>query len=100
MSRAFDGTTYYPGIIGLNNIKANDYANVILHVSLLSGYSITSPLWFRLCPVCLHFVTTSCERRTMCTSSDRPVTRLPSCHRDSVSSSASCGTQRPSRHMV
>ncbi|VDM48592.1 unnamed protein product [Toxocara canis] len=31
MSRAFDGTTYYPGIVGLNNIKANDYENVILH---------------------------------------------------------------------
>uniref|UniRef100_A0A915ER39 ubiquitinyl hydrolase 1 n=1 Tax=Ditylenchus dipsaci TaxID=166011 RepID=A0A915ER39_9BILA len=31
MARAFDGTTYYPGIVGLNNIKANDYTNVILH---------------------------------------------------------------------
>lgn len=31
MSRALDGTTYYPGIVGLNNIKANDYTNVILH---------------------------------------------------------------------
>jgi len=31
MSRAFDGTTYYPGIVGLNNIKANDYTNVIFH---------------------------------------------------------------------
>uniref|UniRef100_A0A915C8Y5 ubiquitinyl hydrolase 1 n=2 Tax=Ascarididae TaxID=6250 RepID=A0A915C8Y5_PARUN len=31
MSRAFDDTTYYPGIVGLNNIKANDYENVILH---------------------------------------------------------------------
>lgn len=28
--RAFDGTTYLPGIVGLNNIKANDYCNVIL----------------------------------------------------------------------
>lgn len=31
LSRAFDGTTYLPGIVGLNNIKANDYCNVILH---------------------------------------------------------------------
>lgn len=30
-ARAFDGTTYLPGIVGLNNIKANDYCNVILH---------------------------------------------------------------------
>lgn len=25
---------YMPGIVGLNNIKANDYCNVILQVSL------------------------------------------------------------------
>ncbi|KAI6204641.1 hypothetical protein M3Y94_00699400 [Aphelenchoides besseyi] len=31
MVRAFDGSHYYPGFVGLNNIKANDYANVILH---------------------------------------------------------------------
>ncbi|KAH7720889.1 U4/U6.U5 tri-snRNP-associated protein 2-like protein [Aphelenchoides avenae] len=31
MARAFDGTVYYPGVVGLNNIKANDYINVILH---------------------------------------------------------------------
>lgn len=31
LSRATDGTMYYPGIVGLNNIKANDYCNVILH---------------------------------------------------------------------
>lgn len=28
--RAHDGTTYLPGIVGLNNIKANDYCNVLL----------------------------------------------------------------------
>lgn len=33
LSRAYDGATYLPGIVGLNNIKANDYCNVILHVS-------------------------------------------------------------------
>lgn len=31
-SRAIDGTMYMPGIVGLNNIKANDYCNVILQV--------------------------------------------------------------------
>lgn len=30
LSRAIDGTLYLPGIVGLNNIKANDYCNVIL----------------------------------------------------------------------
>jgi len=30
MSRAFDGTLYLPGIVGVNNIKANDYLNVVL----------------------------------------------------------------------
>lgn len=30
LSIAFDGTSYLPGIIGLNNIKQNDYCNVIL----------------------------------------------------------------------
>ncbi|CAF1311187.1 unnamed protein product [Didymodactylos carnosus] len=28
--RAYDGTLYLPGIVSLNNIKANDYCNVIL----------------------------------------------------------------------
>jgi hypothetical protein len=34
-SRAIDGTLYVPGIIGLNNIKANDYCNVVLQVCVL-----------------------------------------------------------------
>ena len=41
-SRAIDGSLYYPGIVGLNNIKANDYCNVILqslsHVTPLRNY--------------------------------------------------------------
>uniref|UniRef100_A0A8D8S0N9 ubiquitinyl hydrolase 1 n=1 Tax=Cacopsylla melanoneura TaxID=428564 RepID=A0A8D8S0N9_9HEMI len=41
-SRAIDGTLYLPGIVGLNNIKANDYCNVILqalcHVTPLRNY--------------------------------------------------------------
>uniref|UniRef100_F6ZHA2 ubiquitinyl hydrolase 1 n=3 Tax=Ciona intestinalis TaxID=7719 RepID=F6ZHA2_CIOIN len=42
LMRAYDGTTYLPGIVGLNNIKANDYCNVILqalsHVPPLRNY--------------------------------------------------------------
>lgn len=41
-SIAFDGTAYLPGIVGLNNIKFNDYCNVILqslsHVPPLRSY--------------------------------------------------------------
>lgn len=33
-SRAIDGSMYSPGIVGMNNIKANDYCNVILQVIL------------------------------------------------------------------
>lgn len=42
LSRAIDGTLYLPGIVGLNNIKANDYCNVILqalcHVTPLRDF--------------------------------------------------------------
>lgn len=42
LSRAYDGSTYLPGIVGLNNIKANDYCNVILqalsHVAPVRNY--------------------------------------------------------------
>jgi U4/U6.U5 tri-snRNP-associated protein 2 len=31
-SRAIDGTEYMPGLVGLNNMKANDYANVIIQI--------------------------------------------------------------------
>lgn len=34
LSRAIDGSLYMPGIVGLNNIKANDYCNVVLQVCL------------------------------------------------------------------
>ncbi|XP_074599394.1 ubiquitin specific protease 39 [Brevipalpus obovatus] len=40
--RAFDGTIYLAGIVGLNNIKHNDYCNVILqalsHVPAIRNY--------------------------------------------------------------
>jgi U4/U6.U5 tri-snRNP-associated protein 2 len=42
LSRTVDGTVYLPGIAGLNNIKFNDYCNVILqslsHVSPLRDF--------------------------------------------------------------
>jgi len=42
VSRSCDGTLYRPGIVGLNNIKANDYCNVVLqalsHVVPLRDY--------------------------------------------------------------
>ena len=34
-SRAYDGTKYVPGVVGLNNIKSNDYCNVILQVRVV-----------------------------------------------------------------
>lgn len=41
-SRAICGTMYLPGVIGLNNIKANDYCNVVLqalcHVKPVRDY--------------------------------------------------------------
>jgi len=49
LSRAIDGTMYLPGIVGLNNIKANDYCNVILQVS----FSVPFFLFFLLPPRCV-----------------------------------------------
>ncbi|KAF0993354.1 hypothetical protein HZS_2177 [Henneguya salminicola] len=34
MSRALDGTMFYPGLVGINNIRETDYMNVILHCLL------------------------------------------------------------------
>lgn len=39
LSRAIDGSLYTPGIVGLNNIKANDYCNVVLQVGYFK-YSV------------------------------------------------------------
>ncbi|CCD69090.1 Ubiquitin carboxyl-terminal hydrolase 39 [Caenorhabditis elegans] len=43
MVRAYDDSTYFPGVVGLNNIKANDYCNAILQ-----ALSAVRPLrnWF------------------------------------------------------
>ncbi|CAG0914634.1 unnamed protein product [Notodromas monacha] len=42
LSRSVDGSVYLPGIVGLNNIKANDYCNVVLqamsHVQPVRDY--------------------------------------------------------------
>lgn len=35
LSRSIEGSTYLPGVVGLNNIKANDYCNVILQALCL-----------------------------------------------------------------
>ena len=43
LSIALDGTKYLPGIVGLNNIKANDYMNVILHTLAHICLLYTSP---------------------------------------------------------
>ena len=52
LCRAFDGTTYLSGIVGVNNIKANDYCNVILqalsHVSHLRNYFLDERNYDRL----------------------------------------------------
>ncbi len=32
LSRDYYGATYYPGVMGMNIIKANDYCNVVLQV--------------------------------------------------------------------
>jgi U4/U6.U5 tri-snRNP-associated protein 2 len=29
-ARALDGSEYMPGLVGLNNMKQNDYANVVV----------------------------------------------------------------------
>ena len=31
-ARALDGSEYMPGLVGLHNMKANDYANVAIQV--------------------------------------------------------------------
>ena len=30
--RALDGTEYMPGLVGLNNMRSNDYVNVVVQV--------------------------------------------------------------------
>ena len=45
--KAYDGKLYYPGIVGLNNLKYNDYCNVIFqalsHVITLRNYFLIRP---------------------------------------------------------
>ena len=56
LSRAYDGTTYLPGIVGLNNIKANDYCNVVLQVMYLTYL-------FFVCSQNIPFLTYLCMER-------------------------------------
>lgn len=44
MARAYDGTMYFPGIMGLNNIKFNDYVNVAMQVGARSHHLVPSGL--------------------------------------------------------
>lgn len=37
--RALDGTEYMPGLVGLNNMKANDYVNAIVQARPEGLYS-------------------------------------------------------------
>ncbi|KAF5394776.1 Ubiquitinyl hydrolase 1, partial [Paragonimus heterotremus] len=52
MVRAYNGLTYYQGVVGLNNIKANDYCNVILqmlsHISPLRDYFLNATNYQKL----------------------------------------------------
>lgn len=109
--RAYDGTTYLPGIVGLNNIKANDYANVVLQVStaarvediwtLSQTLDIFSEVWycllhrlfltFRLCE------TTSWRRKTTRASAGHQVTLWCSWCRGLVSLCVNFGTRETSR---
>ncbi|XP_064404591.1 ubiquitin carboxyl-terminal hydrolase 39-like isoform X2 [Halichondria panicea] len=54
VSVALDGTKYIPGIVGLNNIKANDYMNVVLHtlahISPLRGYFLREDNYSHIIP--------------------------------------------------
>ena len=43
-ARALDGTEYMPGLVGLNNMKANDYANVVIQVTPIFILSLTLTL--------------------------------------------------------
>lgn len=38
--RSLDGSEYMPGLVGLNNMKANDYVNVIVQVIILHCESL------------------------------------------------------------
>ena len=48
---------FYPltGIVGLNNIKANDYLNVVLQVRMMVALNSLAPMiWFRILPTGCH----------------------------------------------
>lgn len=51
-SRTVDGEFYVPGMVGLNNIKANDYSNVVLqalsHVTPIRDYFLKEPNYIHM----------------------------------------------------
>ena len=57
---------FYPltGIVGLNNIKANDYLNVVLQVRMMVALNSLAPMiWFRILPTgCRTFLCLSTKR--------------------------------------
>lgn len=91
LSRAIDGSMYSPGIVGMNNIKANDYCNVVLQVrcSVIIKYLlrrnqfvfffkfilIISSVFNRLYHMSLHFVTFSSENSIIPKLKDLPEIR-------------------------
>lgn len=50
--RAYNGTLYLPGVVGLNNIKANDYCNVVLqalsHVTPIRNYFLDATSYAKI----------------------------------------------------
>ena len=47
--RALDGSEYMPGLVGLNNMSANDYVNVIVQAYALARSAMHLPQHQRLC---------------------------------------------------
>ena len=49
--RSLDGSEYMPGLVGLNNMKANDYVNVVVQASAPSRLPLLQ---------CLQHVAVAC----------------------------------------
>ena len=60
---------FYPltGIVGLNNIKANDYLNVVLQVRMMVALNSLAPMiWFRILPTGCHTFLCLSTKRVKC----------------------------------
>lgn len=106
--RAYDGTTYLPGIVGLNNIKANDYANVVLQawITGTSFFFLPGPwhwkwtylnCFLRPFPMSRPCGTIFWRRRTTGKSAGRPVTSCSCLYRGLANSCVNFGIQETSR---